>query len=102
MKKYLKLGIGIAIAAFFVWLILKNIDLNELAASFRQAKLAYIGAAVVVFFVGYACRIQRWRLMLTQENTQLRWSQCAGPFMASVAANNVLPFRAGDLLRSAL
>lgn len=99
MKKYLKLGIGIAIAAFFVWLILKNIDLNELAASFRQAKLAYIGAAVVVFFVGYACRIQRWRLMLTQENTSLRWSQCAGPFFASVAANNVLPFRAGDLLR---
>ena len=54
MKKYIKLGIGIAIAAFFVWLILKNIDLNELAASFRQAKLAYFGAAVVVFFIGYA------------------------------------------------
>lgn len=99
MKKYIKLGIGIVIAAFFVWLILKNIDLKELAASFRQAKLAYIGAAVVVFFIGYACRIQRWRLMLTQENTNLAWSQCAGPFFASVAANNVLPFRAGDILR---
>jgi uncharacterized protein (TIRG00374 family) len=55
---------------------------------------------VLAFFAGYACRIARWRLMLVQENPALAWRDCAGPLMASVAANNVLPLRAGDLLRA--
>jgi uncharacterized protein (TIRG00374 family) len=38
--------------------------------------------------------------MLTQENPNLSWRSCFGPLMASVAANNVLPFRAGDILRA--
>jgi len=54
----------------------------------------------VAFFVGYAFRIERWRLMLVQDNSGLKWRNCAGPLFASVAANNVLPFRAGDIIRA--
>jgi hypothetical protein len=38
--------------------------------------------------------------MLLQENPRLQWKNCAGPLMASVAANNILPFRAGDIIRA--
>ena len=31
-------------------------------------------------------------------NPKLNWNQCAGPFISCVAANNILPFRAGDIL----
>lgn len=34
-----------------------------------------------------------------QINPKLKWNQCAGPFISCVAANNILPFRAGDILR---
>ncbi len=54
----------------------------------------------IAFGIDYACRIERWRLMLMRDNQTLSWYQCAGPFMSSFAANNVLPFRAGDILRA--
>lgn len=38
--------------------------------------------------------------MLGRDNANLSWWDCAGPLMASVAANNILPFRAGDVIRS--
>jgi uncharacterized protein (TIRG00374 family) len=54
----------------------------------------------MVLAAGYSCRIARWRIMLARENPALRWSDCAGPLLAGFAANNVLPFRAGDLMRT--
>ena len=38
--------------------------------------------------------------MLKRDNFSLNWSHCAGPLLGSFAANNVLPFRAGDVLRA--
>lgn len=99
MKQYLRLVLGLLIAAFFFWLLARNISLHEVKAALQEASIAWIFLSAVVFFVGYACRIERWRLMLALENSSLRWRQCAGPFMASVAANNIFPLRAGDILR---
>lgn len=99
MKKKTRAIVGLITAAFFIWLISKGLDFQELKTVFRQADISYIVAAVALFFIGYSCRIERWRLMLLQENSDLRWRDCAGPLMASVAANNVLPFRAGDIIR---
>jgi glycosyltransferase 2 family protein len=99
MKKYARLVLGFVLALFFLWLVLRQLNIEQLKTAFLSANLAYISVAIVIFYIGYACRIQRWKIMLTQENPRLTWSNCAGPLMASVAANNVLPFRAGDFLR---
>lgn len=100
MNKISRTTFGVVIAVFFVWLVMRSVDFQELAASFSQVRTSYIAGALIFFFAGYSCRIERWRLMLMQENPQLRWGNCAGPLMASVAANNILPFRAGDIIRA--
>lgn len=100
MKKYARLVIGFSLASLFLWLVLRQLNIEQLKSAFLTTNLAYICPAIIIFYIGYACRIQRWRTMLSQENPSLTWSNCAGPLMASVAANNVLPFRAGDLLRA--
>jgi len=100
MKRSLQLALGIALALLFLWLVLRHLDTTELLAAMRSASAGWLALAVALFYAGYACRIERWRIMLAQENPQLTWRRCAGPLMASVAANNVLPFRAGDLLRA--
>lgn len=99
-RKLAHLALGIVLAAGFLWLVLRQIDAGEIAAAVRAANTAYVFGAVAVFCIGYACRIERWRLMLVHANPRLGWSDCAGPFMGCVAANNVLPFRAGDVLRA--
>lgn len=100
MKEISRTFIGVVIALFFIWLIFKNINFQDLVVNFKQVRIQYIAGAILFFFAGYCCRIERWRLMLLQENPGIRWKNCAGPLMASIAANNVLPFRAGDILRA--
>lgn len=100
MKKIVRLTLGATIAWLFIWLIFRNISLDEIKKAFIDANLSFVVVAVFAFFVGYSCRIERWRVMLAYENHALLWKDCAGPLMASVAANNILPFRAGDLLRA--
>lgn len=99
-RKLLRLGLGVAVAALFIWLTLRHIDGARIAAAMRGARLDLLAAALAVMCVGYACRIVRWQTMLLRANPALRAIDCAGPLMASFAANNVLPFRAGDLMRA--
>lgn len=100
MRKIIKLLATVVVTAFFIWLILKNVSFEDLGEAFNKVNYFYIIFSVVIFFLGYSFRIERWRLMLIQESVGIRWYMCAGPLIASVAANNLLPFRIGDLLRA--
>jgi uncharacterized protein (TIRG00374 family) len=100
VKKSLRLLLGVLFGALFLWLIFRQISLEEIRRAFNGARFSWVAAALTAFAVGYACRIERWRLMLERDNPDLVWLSCAGPLLASFAANNVLPFRAGDALRS--
>jgi uncharacterized protein (TIRG00374 family) len=99
LSKALRLLLGLLLAVLFAWLTLRQVALVDITTTFATADLGWILAALVAFGVDYACRIERWRLMLKVDNAELSWRACAGPFMASFAANNLLPFRAGDVLR---
>ncbi|TJZ77366.1 lysylphosphatidylglycerol synthase transmembrane domain-containing protein [Chitiniphilus eburneus] len=99
-KQAARLGLGILLAVFFLWLIARQIDPAALVQAFAGTRGGWVALALAMFCVGYACRIARWRAMLARDNPALRWSNCAGPLLASFAANNVLPFRAGDVLRA--
>ena len=97
---FIRAGLGIGCATFFVWLIVSQIEVDELKNAFHNTSLGWVIAALTAFCTGYACRIARWRKMLVQDNADLSWAQCAGPLLASFAVNNVLPFRSGDFMRA--
>lgn len=99
-RKALRLGLGLAVAGLFIWLTLRQVDVAHIAQAMRGARVDLLLAATALLCVGYACRIARWRTMLAPVNPALRWADCAGPLVASFAANSVLPFRAGDIMRS--
>jgi len=100
LKKWLRLTIGVVFASVFFILIFRNINFQDVKVVFYSANIFPILMAIVAFFIGYSFRIERWKQMLTIENPNLKWRDCSGAFMVSVAANNVLPFRAGDLIRA--
>jgi len=100
VRQATRLGLGFLFAAFFIWLTARQIDLNELSRAFSGSRPERIGLAFITFAIGYSSRVSRWHIMLLRDNPQLHWRNCAGPLLASFAANNVLPFRAGDLLRA--
>jgi hypothetical protein len=99
-KKTLRFTLGIFLASLFLYLTLRQISYKELERAFDNVNMIWVIAALGAFAIGYSCRIERWRLMLELDNPTLKWSTCSGPLLASIAANNVLPFRVGDVLRS--
>ena len=99
-RKPVRLALGAAFAALFVWLILRQVDVARIGQVMQEARLDLLLAATLALCIGYCCRIARWRTMLARGNPQLGYKDCAGPLLASFAANNVLPFRAGDLMRA--
>jgi uncharacterized protein (TIRG00374 family) len=98
--RVIKLLIGVGSAGLFLWLIFRQVHLRDIGQVFSQAHVGWATLGLLALVAGYAARIERWRLMLERESTELTWIRCAGPLLGSFAANNVLPFRAGDVLRS--
>lgn len=98
--RFVKFSLGLAVSLVFVWLVVRDLDVGKFGAAMAEASPLWIAIATGFFFGGYAARVQRWRLMLTDTNPSLGFGRAAVPLFASVAANNVLPFRAGDALRA--
>jgi glycosyltransferase 2 family protein len=99
-KKLLKFLLGLTSAFFFLWLMKSSINYAELKSSLDNINWGWLALALLALVFGYVIRIQRWKLMLRLDNKKINWISCAGPLLGSFAMNNVLPFRAGDLMRA--
>lgn len=100
MKRYLRPTVGLVLAALFVWLMVRHVDVVDVGRQLRGVSLCWLLAALASLLVGYTLRIERWRRMLAVDAPSLSWRACAGPFLASFTLNNVLPLRVGDVLRT--
>ncbi len=94
--KLLKTIPGFAISAFFLWWTFRGFHFSEFQSVHLVAPLWIVG--VVLFTVlGYGTRCYRWWLMLRSYRSRL--SDCSRILLTSLAANNILPFRIGDVMR---
>jgi len=64
MKSAFRLGLGVALAAFLLWLATRGVDPAALLAAIAQAKPLPLLLVVVLTVVMYLIRAMRWRLLL--------------------------------------
>ena len=92
------LGVAVSIA-LLVW-ALRGVHLAEVLQHLRNARAGPLLVAVVLATLTYPIRLVRWRLLLRDA---AGGPLPAGPLWHAVAigfmANNILPFRAGELVR---
>lgn len=99
VARWLKPVIGLALTIVFVWLLARGLDVSALGHVFAKLSLPLLILALVFLSAGYALRIVRWWWMLRVLEPSLPFKACVWPFLTSIAVNNVLPLRAGDVLR---
>lgn len=92
---------GVALSALFLYWSFKDTAWGEIVANLRSAHLGPILAGVVLATTTFLLRLFRWRLLLRGEQGESLppvplWHALAMGFMA----NNVLPFRMGELVRT--
>lgn len=87
---------GLLISAFFLWWTFRGFDMADLE-TVRFVAPAWIVPVVLFTVAGYTVRCVRSWWML--RSVKARFSACARIFMTSLAANNILPLRIGDVMR---
>ena len=90
---------GLAIAALFVVLLARRVDWQQMSMVLAGASWPALVLAVLALTVDMGARITRWWWMLRPVQPELTWGSCARPFLASLALNNTVPLRAGDVVR---
>ena len=91
--------IGLLISAVFLYLAFRGQDFAEIQLALRQANYWYVIPAVALYFVGVYLRAFRWAWVL-RGVVPLGTPALFSVVVIGYMANNILPLRAGELVRS--
>ncbi|MCX2726370.1 lysylphosphatidylglycerol synthase transmembrane domain-containing protein [Thermomicrobium sp. 4228-Ro] len=94
-----RIGLGIVLSIVFLVLALRGQDYAALVAALRSASYGWLLPAVAVYFVGVVLRAIRWSILLSPVRS-LSWRQLLPAVSVGYMANNVLPFRTGEIVRA--
>jgi uncharacterized protein (TIRG00374 family) len=100
-RKLVVLGLGPALSAAFLWIALRNVDLGQSWATLRRLDPAFLAIPVVLALLNFLVRAWRWQLLFPA-SSRPGLGAAFRAFTISIAANNLLPGRAGDLARCVL
>ncbi len=99
-RRWLRIGLGWIVAGVFVWLAFRRVSLAEVLVAVRAADALPLGIALIALGAGFTARIVRWWWMLRVLEPDLPVQACVRPFLVSIALNNTLPLRVGDVMRA--
>lgn len=96
-----QLPLAISLSALLLWWAFRNVDLGEALGYLRSVRSGWLLAAVVVATSLFPLRLVRWRLLLRREDGgPYPWLPLWHAVAMGFAANNLLPFRAGEVVRT--
>ncbi|MCX6356579.1 MAG: flippase-like domain-containing protein [Candidatus Aureabacteria bacterium] len=94
-----KLIVSSLVSIAFIALILRNIDFASVAAEFSKVTRAYIWLGLLAYAVSFWFRSVRWKLLLLPERA-FRIGELFTGIVIGWMANNILPFRMGEVVRA--
>ena len=93
--------LAVSLSALLLWWAFRNVNFDEALSYLRSVRIGWLLAAVVVATSLFPLRLVRWRLLLRQEDGQpYPWLPLWHAVAMGFAANNLLPFRAGEVVRT--
>lgn len=92
--------VSVVLAALFLYLALRNLDWQNFFDTIKNAQYAYLPLVFLWSSVSFLIRAMRLRVLFTSEKAlpaaNVFWANMAG-----YLGNNILPARAGELVRAA-
>jgi len=98
LRNYAGTIIGIAVSALFVWLTLRKVDLWEVWVETKKVHVGILALTLVTEFVGFVFMTWRSKILFAPLG-QFRIWRLFKSILVAFVGNNVLPLRAGELLR---
>jgi hypothetical protein len=92
------LVVGVPLSLVFLWLALSGLQPGQVWGALRGANPLDVALAVVLMGVIYSIQALRWR-WISRRSAELPWRTYLRLIVCSVAVNNVIPGRPGEVLR---
>lgn len=94
-----RVWLGFAISVVFIWFAFRGQDYDLIWDSLRSAEYIWLAPALAAYFLGVGVRAVRWsHLLRPVQNLPAR--KLFPTVVVGYMGNNVLPFRAGEIVRS--
>jgi uncharacterized protein (TIRG00374 family) len=99
VNKSLRLWIGISISIGFILILFFQVNVDEIAAALGEADYVFVAPAIGLYFVAVYFRAVRWRYLLSPMRS-FKIVRLYPVVIIGYMANNLLPIRLGELIRS--
>jgi len=100
MKKIFKTILIIFLLVFFLWLFLKQIDIEKAKFYLFNTKLKFVFIMLLLFPFIYYFRALRWKYLLGEDGKKAKIFDVYSANIIGFAFNYVLPARIGEFARS--
>ena len=94
-----RLWLGLAVTLVFLGLLLLRVDLGETVESLAKANFLYLIPAIGLYSMAVVFRTLRWRFLLSHLKA-IPTSRLLPVVVVGYMANNLLPVRLGEVVRS--
>ncbi len=98
MKRW-QFWLGVAISVVFLFFAFRGVDWAATWRAARAAQVGYLALAWMCLLASYLSRAVRWQSVLRSIKRVSLWTTWR-VFMVGLVSNNVLPARAGELVRA--
>lgn len=95
----MKFVIGIGISVFFLFILFRKIDLQQLLAALRMLDYRFLAVAVAVTLISYSARAVRWHYLILPQKRAKPGNLLSATIICYMA-NNLLPARLGEFARA--
>lgn len=99
-RNWAKHLISAVVTILCLLIIARQVNPSEILDALEHFQWPYLTLSIASLTFGYILRIFRWSIMLSATRASATWGNCAAPFLGSIALNNVLPLRLGDVVRA--
>jgi uncharacterized protein (TIRG00374 family) len=94
-----QLFIGVIVSALCLYFVFRGLSVRDVGKAMQQANFHWVVVALLIYACGYMTRAVRWEVLM-KPIKPLPALQLLGPMVIGFFANNVLPFRMGELVRA--
>jgi glycosyltransferase 2 family protein len=98
MKRWLQLGLGVAVSAVAVWFSMRGVSVPEVWKALTRANLWMFVVVMALTLGSFWVRALRWRSLLSGGKA-MPLSSLYSATMIGFMTNNVLPLRLGEFVR---
>ena len=103
-SKGFQLALGVGVSLAFLWWAARDLisdprSRRQFIEAFRVADYRLLPVLLGMLVAFFALKAYRWKLLLSPLGDYGTWRDCFGPMLAGFAVNNVLPARAGEIVR---